>query len=106
MDRPVVSLADQEGFAAVPRLEHRIAVQSEHFADRFAYHVLVLDDEDRLGATWNLRAPLRLLGRLRRFDLRQVDLEGRSLLCLARDFDVSTALLHDTVDCREPESCS
>src|SRR5439155_7011161 len=66
--------------------------------------LLVLDQQDGLGASWDVRRPA--VARQPVDDplgLRQIDLEGRAAARLAVGPDVAAALLDDSVDGRKTQ---
>src|ERR1044071_1129623 len=103
MDRTSVLLAREKGSSTIGRLENVVSLASKHRSRNHPNALIVLDEEDRL------RTPKRR-GRNRCLDFVngtirswQVNLEGRPLVELAVDPNVTSALLHDAEHGREPE---
>ena len=97
MNRRLVLLADEERVAAALRLEDVVAVPLEDRAREGADRLLVLDEENGLGASPRLESPERRLAVAAdgRIGLREIDLDGRPLAELAVDPDGAAALPHD-----------
>src|SRR5207244_3050912 len=103
--RAFVFLANAHRFGAIARLEHRVTIRPQHPACQHANALFVLGEKQGLGAARALTARIARRPRpWRRVDARQEDLEQRAATRSAFDADVSTGLLDDAEDCRQPQS--
>ena len=104
VDRPVVVLGQPEGCLGAFGGEHGVAVAAQDAGSQHAHGLLVLGDQDRLGARRRDELERRLgLGGPSASEAGQVDLEARACR-FAVDPDVAAALLDDPVDGRESEA--
>src|SRR5438270_10722191 len=100
-------LANQQRLARIGGLEHDVAVAAKDAARQGANLVVVLDEQNRLGAPTRFRHrafPGSNLGLP--FHPREVDLERRPFARLAVDPDVTAALLDDAEDGGKAETGS
>src|SRR5580658_5905394 len=80
-----------------------VAAPAEDTPRHDAYLVIILDEQDRLGALQRRGRISLSLGLDGRIHAREVDLERRSLSHLAVDPDAPPALLNDAEDSRKPQ---
>src|SRR6185436_14062558 len=108
MDRAVVFAGGLNGLAWIARLEEMIAAVFERPAGQVPQAVIVFDDEDRFrpGRQIEMLGHLGFRARDAVHDAGKVDLEARAFARLAVHPDISTALLDDAVDGRQPEAGS
>ncbi len=98
-------LADEQGLSPVRGLQDHVAIATKDVSSENAHLVVILDEQYRLGAAKAIGLRLRRHGRVGvAADLRELELEGRSVARLAVDPDVSPTLLDDAKDRREPEA--
>src|ERR1019366_7690587 len=103
MDRATMFLGVEQRLSGVSRLDDVIAALAENAPSHDPYLFIILDEQDRLGASQRRRwhgLSDRVDGRVH---AREVDLEGRPLSHLAVDPDAPAALLSDAEDGRKPQ---
>ena len=81
-----------------------VALVAQHLREQVAHDLLVVDDEDPLGAAARARRRPRLALRSRPTADRQANRERRALARGGADVDRAAALRDDAVDGREPEA--
>src|SRR6185503_9429679 len=105
MDRITVLATQSQRFLAVAGVEHVVSGLFQNLTRKSANDVLVFHEQDGFRSAWcgsfHTRPFCRFLVAV---EMRQVDFDCRATVWLAINPDVAAALLHDSVNSRQPET--